>query len=101
MEIYYSAEIGKGLKVNHGLGTVIGARTKIGENVLLHHGVTFGDKNGKRPCVKDNVTIYAGAKILGDITIGNNAIIGANSVCFSNVPDNATAAGVPARIIKK
>jgi serine O-acetyltransferase len=101
IEIYYSAEIGKGIKINHGLGTVVGARTKIGENVLLHHGVTFGDKAGKRPVVKDHVIIYAGAKILGGITIGNNAVIGANCVCFIDVPEGAVAAGIPARIIKK
>jgi serine O-acetyltransferase len=100
-EIYYSAQIGKGLKINHGLGTVVGARVIIGDNALLHQGITFGDKNSGRPILKDNVTVYAGAKILGNITVGNNSIIAANCVCFSDVPDNCTAVGVPAKIINK
>jgi serine O-acetyltransferase len=100
-EIYYSAQIGSGLKINHGLGTVVGARVVIGNNALLHQGITFGDKNSGRPVLKDNVTVYAGAKILGNITIGNNSIIAANCVCFSDVPDNSTAVGVPAKIINK
>lgn len=98
-EIYYSAEIGNGLKINHGLGTVIGARTKIGDNVLIHQGVTFGDRNGGRPVIKDNVIIYAGAKILGNIEICENVIIGANSVCLISIPKNKTVVGVPAKII--
>jgi serine O-acetyltransferase len=100
-EIYYSADIGRSLKINHGLGTVIGARTVIGENALIHQGVTFGERNGKRPVVKNNVTIYAGAKILGGIIIGNNVIVGANSVCINDVEDNKTVAGVPAKILNK
>lgn len=100
-EIYYSAEIGRGLKINHGLGLVVGARTKIGENALLHQGVTFGDKDAGRPVVGDNVTVYAGAKILGNVFIGNNSIIAANCVCFINVPENKTAVGIPAKILNK
>lgn len=100
-EIYYSAEIGKGLKINHGLGLVVGARTKIGNNALLHQGVTFGDKDAGRPVVGDNVTVYAGAKILGHVTIGNNSIIAANCVCFIDVPENKTAVGIPAKILNK
>lgn len=100
-EIYYSAEIGKGLKINHGLGLVVGARTKIGDNALLHQGVTFGDKDAGRPVVGDDVTVYAGAKILGNVTIGNNSIIAANCVCFIDVPQNKTAVGVPAKILNK
>ena len=100
-EIYYSAEIGEGMKINHGLGTVIGARCKIGKNVLIHQNVTLGDKNNKRPVIKDNVTIYSGAKILGGIVIGENAVIAANAVCISDVPDNTVAVGIPAKIIFK
>jgi serine O-acetyltransferase len=100
-EIYYSAEIGKGLKINHGLGLVVGARTKIGNNALLHQGVTFGDKDSGRPVVGDNVIVYAGAKILGNVNIGHNSIIAANCVCFIDVPENKTAVGVPAKILKK
>lgn len=100
-EIYYSAEIGKGLKINHGLGTVVGARVKIGENCMLHQNVTFGDKNNGRPVLGNNVVVYAGAKILGAISIENDVVIGANTVCFTDVPANSTAIGSPARIIKK
>jgi serine O-acetyltransferase len=101
MDIYYSASIGSALKINHGLGTVIGARAVIGNNALIHQGVTIGGKNDGRPIIKNNVTIYAGAIILGPITIGDNAIIGANSVCMIDVPDNATVAGIPAKVISK
>ncbi|MDF2452218.1 MAG: serine acetyltransferase [Bacteroidota bacterium] len=100
-EIYYSAHIGSGLKINHGLGTVIGARVVIGNNALIHQGVTFGDKNSGRPVLKDNVTVYAGAKLLGNITVGNNSVIAANCVCFTDVPDDSTAVGMPAKIINK
>lgn len=100
-EIYYSSQIGKGLKINHGLGTVIGARVVIGDNALLHQGITFGDKNGGRPILLNNVTVYAGAKLLGNISIGNNCIIAANTVCFIDVEDNSTVVGIPAKIISK
>lgn len=99
-EIYYTAEIGYGLKINHGLGTVIGARTKIGNNCLFHHGVTIGGKNNQRPIIENNVIIYPGAKILGGITIGENSIIGANSVVLKNVPENSKVAGVPMKILR-
>jgi serine O-acetyltransferase len=99
-EIYYSAEIGKGIKINHGLGTVIGARCKIGENALIHQNVTFGDRNGGRPILLDNVSVYAGAKVLGAITCGNNSVIAANCVCMIDVPDNGLIAGVPGRLKK-
>lgn len=100
-EIYYSATIGEGLKINHGLGTVIGARTIIGNNALIHQNVTFGDKDNGRPTLKDGVTVYAGAKILGNITCGNHSIVGANCVCFIDVPDNSAVVGIPGKIIKK
>jgi len=100
-EIYYSAKIGKYLKINHGLGTVVGARVTIGDNCLLHQGVTFGDKNGQRPVIKNNVIVYAGAKILGGIMINDNSIIGANAVCMCDVPENSIAVGVPAKIKNK
>lgn len=100
-EIYYSAQIGKGLKINHGLGTVVGARVIIGDNALLHQGITFGDRNGGRPKILDNVIVYAGSTILGDITVGNNSVIGANSLCIISVPDNEIFGGNPAKFIKK
>ncbi len=100
-EIYYSAQIGKGLKINHGLGTVIGARVIIGENCLIHQNVTFGDKNNARPTLENNVIVYSGAKVLGNIRVKNNSIIGANTVCLIDVPENSIAIGIPAKILKK
>jgi serine O-acetyltransferase len=97
-EIYYTAEIGTGLKINHGLGTVIGTRCKIGKNALLHQNVTLGDRNGGRPTLLDNVTLYAGAKVLGGITLGNNSVVAANSVCLMDIPDNEVCVGIPGKI---
>ena len=97
-EIYYSATIGKGLKINHGLGTVLGARCIIGENALIHQGVTLGDRNGARPELLNNVTVYAGAKILGGIVCGNNSVVAANTVCLIDVPDNSVLIGIPGKI---
>lgn len=99
IELYYSASIGKGLKINHGISTVVGARVVIGSNCLIHQGVTLGAKDGYRPLIGDNVTVYAGAKIIGNVSVGDNAVIGANSVVLKDVPINCTAAGVPARIL--
>ena len=99
-EIYYSAEIGEGLKINHGMGMVIGARAKVGKNALFHHNVTLGDHKGGRPTLLDQVTMYPGSMALGNITIGNHVIVGANSVCLSDIPDGKTVAGSPALIIR-
>jgi serine O-acetyltransferase len=96
-EIYYSAEIGKGMKINHGLGTVVGARCKIGENVLLHQNVTLGGRKGGRPILADNVTVYADAKVLGGVTLGNGSVVGANAVCLVDVPDNGVLMSNPGR----
>ena len=99
IEIFYSAEIGKGFKINHGLGTVIGARCKIGENCMIHQNCTIGDRKGGRPTIGNNVVIYAGAMILGDISIGDNTIIGANSVVTKSCPPNSILLGTPAKIV--
>lgn len=99
-EIYYSSKIGNGLRINHGVGTVIGARVVLGDNCLIHQGVTLGDRNGLRPIIGNHVTIYANASILGGINIGNHSVIGANSVCLADVPENGIVAGVPGRIIR-
>jgi serine O-acetyltransferase len=99
IEIFYTAKIGRGLKINHGIGTVIGARSVIGENLLIHQNVTIGDKNEMRPTIGNNVTIYAGAKILGGIKIHDNVVIGANCVCYIDIPYGKKAVGIPARII--
>ena len=101
VEIYYSAQIGRGLKINHGIGSVIGARCVIGDNCLLHQGVTLGDKDGGRPIIGNNVIINAGAVVLGNITIGDDSIIGANTVCLKSVPSHAICVGVPAKNVNE
>lgn len=105
VEIHPAAKIGKNFIIDHGTGIVIGETAQIGDNVLMYHGVTLGgtgnDSGIKRhPSVCDNVMIAAGAKILGNIHIGNHAKIGANSVVLKDIPPYATAVGMPARIIE-
>jgi serine O-acetyltransferase len=94
------------LYIPHPVGTVIGA-TKIGHNATILQGVTLGAKEidisylpANRPTIGDNVTIGAGAKVLGGINIGDNVTIGANAVVTKSLPDNVVAAGVPAKIIR-
>lgn len=105
IEIHPGATIGKGLVIDHGMGVVIGETAEIGDNVLLYHGVTLGgtgkDKGKRHPTVGNNVVIGAGSKVLGPINIGNNVKIGANSVVLKDVPDWATAVGIPAKNIIK
>jgi serine O-acetyltransferase len=95
-------EIGPGLFIEFGYGTIIGPR-KIGENCWITAGVTIGYKNDvdPSPIIGNNVYIGAGAQVLGPITVGDNAVIGANAVVLRDVPPNCTVAGVPARIIKR
>lgn len=101
IELFYSADIGEGLRINHGVGTVVGARCKIGKNCIIHQNCTIGDRNGGRPIIGNNVIIYAGAMLLGNITIGDNSIIGANSVVTKNCPPNSIMVGTPARNIRE
>lgn len=99
----HQAKIGKGTILGYGgIGVVIHKRTVIGENCTIGTGVTIGGKSGhfEVPEIGDNVYISTGAKVLGPIKIGNNAIIGANAVVIKNVPKNAIVAGVPSKIIK-
>lgn len=104
IEIHPGAQIGRRCFIDHGIGVVIGETSIIGDDVMMYHGVTLGgliNKKIKRhPTVGNNVLIGAGSVILGDITIGNNVKIGANAVVMKDVPDDSTAVGVPARIIK-
>ena len=103
IEIHPDAEIGKKIFIDHGMGIVIGETAIIGQNCHLYQGVTLGGTSTKRekrhPTLKNNVTIGAGAKLIGNITIGENAKVGAGAVVISNVPDNATVVGVPAHIV--
>ena len=106
IEIHPSAEISGGVFIDHGLGVVIGETAIVEERVIIYHGVTLGATGkpcGKKrhPTVKKGAIIGSGAKILGNITIGENAKIGANSVVLHSVPNGATAVGVPAKTIKK
>lgn len=101
IEFFYSAEIGEGLKINHGIGTVIGARCKIGKNCMIHQNCTVGDRNGGRPVIGNNVVLYAGSMVLGDITLGDNCIVGANSVVTKSFPANSILVGSPARNINQ
>lgn len=105
IEIHPGAQIGKGLFIDHGMGVVIGETAIVGDNVVLFHGVTLGgtgkEKGKRHPTVGNNVIIGSGAKVLGNVSIGNNAKVGANAVVLRDVPEESTAVGVPARIIKK
>lgn len=105
IEIHPGAVIGRGLFIDHGMGIVIGETAEIGDDVTLYQGVTLGgtgkDKGKRHPTVHNNVTIGSGAKILGPITIGRNAKIGAGAVVVRCVPPNTTAVGVPAHTTRK
>jgi serine O-acetyltransferase len=104
MELYYSTDIGPGLNIQHGTGIVIGPRFNIGSNFMIHQGVTIGQKYLNSPhetiIIGNNVTVFAGAKILGNIKIGNNVQIGANAVLISDAESNAVYAGIPAKKIR-
>ena len=93
------AIIGRNLKVEHFNGLVIGSGAIIGDNCTLYQQVTIGQKDNKYPIIGNNVVVYAGAKVLGHIKVGNNAIIGANAVIIDDVPEYGIAVGVPARVI--
>lgn len=101
IEIHPGARIGQGLVIDHGFGVVIGETAEIGDNVLIYQGVTLGGTSlepGKRhPTIGDGVVIGSGAKVLGPITIGNNARIGANSVVLSAVAPATSVGGIPAK----
>jgi len=105
IDIHPAATIGRRVFIDHGIGVVIGETAVIEDDVLIYQQVTLGGvslNTGKRhPTVKSGAVIGAGAKVLGNITIGQNAKIGANSVVVKDVPDNSTAVGIPAHVIKK
>ena len=110
IEIHPAAKIGKNLFIDHGMGVVIGETSIIGKNVTIYHGVTLGgispaekskeQINLKRhPTILNNVILGSSSQVLGPITVGNNARIGANTVILKDVPDNATMVGNPAKNI--
>lgn len=104
IEIHPGAVIGKRLFIDHGTGVVIGETTIIEDDVVLFHGVTLGgtgkEKGKRHPTVKSHAYIGSGAKILGNIIIGEYAKIGANAVILRDVPEHTTVVGVPGKIIK-
>ena len=103
IEIHPGAVIGRGFFIDHGMGVVIGETSEIGENVTIYHGVTLGGtsfKKAKRhPTIGNNVTIGAGAKILGPLSVGENCKVGANSVVIKDVPPNSTVVGIPGTVV--
>jgi serine O-acetyltransferase len=105
IEIHPAAKMGKRVFIDHGTGVVIGETAEIGDDVTLYQGVTLGGtgkETGKRhPTIGNNVMIGSGAKVLGPVVIGNNTKIASGAVVLQNIPDNCTAVGVPARIVKQ
>ncbi|HPP14886.1 MAG TPA: serine O-acetyltransferase [Acetomicrobium flavidum] len=104
IEIHPGAQIGKGVFIDHGMGVVIGETAIVKDNVTLFHGVTLGgtgkEKGKRHPTVEEGAFIGAGAKILGNITIGKNSKIGAGSVVVKDVPPDSTVVGIPAFMVK-
>jgi serine O-acetyltransferase len=105
IEIHPGAVIGKGVFIDHGMGVVIGETAVVGDYCLLYQGVTLGGtgkESGKRhPTLGCNVTVGAGAKILGNIYIGSNTRIGAASVVLKEIPSNSTVVGIPGQIVSR
>ena len=103
IEIHPGATIGSSLFIDHGMGIVIGETAEIGDNCTIYHQVTLGgtgkDTGKRHPTIGNNVRIGAGACVLGSVLIGNNVRVAAGSVVLNNLPNNCTAAGVPARVV--
>ena len=104
IEIHPGATIGRGFFIDHGMGVVIGETAEIGDNCSIYQGVTLGgtgkDLGKRHPTLGDNVMIGAGAKVLGPFTIGDNSKIAAGAVVLKEIPEDATAVGVPARVVR-
>jgi serine O-acetyltransferase len=105
IEIHPAAKIGRRVFIDHGMGVVIGETAEVGSDVLIYQGVVLGgtalERKKRHPTVGDGVVIGSGAKIIGNITIGNCSKIGAGSVILKPVPDGATAVGIPGRIVQE
>lgn len=105
IEIHPGATIGKGLVIDHGMGVVIGETAEIGDNCTIYQGVTLGgtgkDVGKRHPTLGNNVLVGAGAKVLGPFTIGDNTKIAANAVVLTEIPEQCTAVGIPAKVVKK
>ena len=105
IEIHPGAKIGKGFFIDHGMGVVIGETAEIGDNCTLYQGVTLGgtgkDLGKRHPTLGNNVMVGAGAKVLGPVYIGSNSKIAANAVVLHPVPENSTAVGIPAKVVRR
>ena len=105
IEIHPGATIGRGFFIDHGMGVVIGETTEIGDNCSIYQGVTLGgtgkDVGKRHPTLGNNVMVGAGAKVLGPFTIGDNSKIAAGAVVLKEIPDESTAVGVPARVVRQ
>ena len=105
IEIHPGATIGKGLMIDHGMGVVIGETAEIGDNCTIYQGVTLGgtgkDVGKRHPTLGDNVLVGAGAKVLGPFEIGDNVKIAANAVVLKEIPEQSTAVGIPAKVVRR
>ena len=105
IEIHPGATIGKNFFIDHGAGVVIGETTEIGDNCTLYQGVTLGgtgkDVGKRHPTLGNNVMVGAGAKVLGPLKVGDNSKIAANAVVLHEVPENSTAVGIPAKVVRR
>ncbi len=104
IEIHPGATIGRGLVIDHGAGVVIGETAEIGDNCTIYQGVTLGgtgkDEGKRHPTLGDNVMVGAGAKILGPVSIGNNVKVAAGAVVLTELPEDSTAVGIPAKVVR-
>jgi len=102
VDISHKTKIGKGFKLNHSYGIVVNIRTEIGENVYIGHNVTIGSNSPEKfPVIGNNVTIYTGSIIIGDVKIGDNVIIGAGSLVVKDIPANTVVGGHACRVLKQ
>ncbi len=105
IEIHPGATIGKGLMIDHGMGVVIGETAEIGDNCTIYQGVTLGgtgkDVGKRHPTLGNNVLVGAGAKVLGPFKIGDNVKIAANAVVLEEIPEQSTAVGIPAKVVRR
>ncbi|MBR4873801.1 MAG: serine acetyltransferase, partial [Clostridia bacterium] len=105
IEIHPGATIGKGLFIDHGMGVVIGETTEIGDNCTLYQGVTLGgtgkDTGKRHPTLGNNVMVGAGARVLGPFKIGDNTKVASGAVVLEEIPEDSTAVGIPARVVRK
>lgn len=105
IEIHPGAQIGRRFFIDHGTGTVVGETTIIGDDVTIYQGVTLGgtgkDTGKRHPTIGNNVLIGAGAKVLGPVMVGDNTNIAAGAVVLDKIPENSTAVGVPARVVRR